>query len=70
MIRLGLRNPRKKEKKERLSAESGPSSKGANRQIAPSPGEGRSPVRRGCGAQPRDFFLIIFGRFFGKMSWS
>ena len=51
-----------------LSAESRPSSKGANRQIAPSPvgWEGRSPVIRGFGAQPRekkiDDFLSIFGK--------
>ena len=40
------------------SAESGPSSKVANRQIAPSPvgWEGCSFVRRGCGARAREFF--------------
>ena len=55
-----------------LSAESGLSSKDANRQIAPSPGgwEGRRPVRRGCGAQPREFFFDDFLLIFGKISWS
>jgi len=28
--------------------------------------EGRSPVRRGCGAQPSDFFLMILCRFLKK----
>ena len=33
-------------------------------------GEGRSPVWRGCGAQPRDFFLMIFCQFLETNSWS
>ena len=32
--------------------------------------EGRSPVRRGCGAQPREFFFDDFLSIFGKISWS
>jgi len=41
----------------------------ANRQKAPGL-EGRSPVRRGCGAQPREFFFDDFLLIFGKISWS
>jgi len=51
-----------------LSAESGPSSEGTNRQIAPSPGglDWRSPIRWGCGWQPREFFWYFFVDFWKK----
>ena len=32
--------------------------------------EGRSPVRKGCGAQPRELFFDDFLSILGKFSWS